>query len=82
MMYADIGCMLLCSIPLLRAYLYLVLVITINYLGNFVMRNLLPLVRDYKHNVPLHMLEAKYSISIHKIIDILHTLATRRKSEN
>ena len=28
-----------------------------------------PLIKDYKANVPLHMLEAKYKIHIHSIIN-------------
>jgi len=36
------------------------------------MINAIPLVRDYKANVPLHMLENKYKIPIHEIIKILY----------
>ena len=36
-----------------------------------------PLIRDYKHNVPLEMLEAKYKLSIHTIIKILYAKTTK-----
>ena len=38
-----------------------------------------PLIRDYKHNVPLEMLEAKYKLSIHTIIKILYAYSTKGK---
>ena len=31
-----------------------------------------PLIVDYKANIPLHMLEAKYNVPIHTIIEILY----------
>lgn len=44
------------------------------------MMDVRPMIRDYKMNVPLHMLEAKYGIPIHKIIKIMHTIVTRRSN--
>jgi hypothetical protein len=36
-----------------------------------------PLIKDYKANVPLTMLEAKYKLPIHEIITILHAVVTK-----
>lgn len=38
-----------------------------------------PLIRDYKANVPLKMLEAKYGKPIHEIISILHAIRVKAK---
>lgn len=35
------------------------------------------LVQDYKNNVPLFMLAAKYEVPIHTIINVLHAVTTR-----
>lgn len=43
------------------------------------MTNIIGLVADYKANVPLHMLEAKYKIPTHTIINVLHSLMTKDK---
>lgn len=37
-----------------------------------------PLILDYKANVPLHMLEAKYKKPIYEIINILHAVVTKQ----
>jgi len=41
------------------------------------MLDIRPLIKDYKANVPLHMLEAKYKLSIHTIIKILYAKTTK-----
>jgi len=38
------------------------------------MTNLIGLVQDYKANIPLHMLEAKYKVPIHTIIKLLYAV--------
>lgn len=43
--------------------------------------NFMALVRDYKSNVPLHMLEKKYKIPIHEIIKRLYDLAIKQKGD-
>ena len=46
------------------------------------MKDLRPLISDYKANVPLHMLEAKYGIPIHKIVSLLYaTLMLKLKKD-
>jgi len=35
------------------------------------------IIRDYKMNLPLNMLEIKYKIPIHEIINILYEYSTR-----
>ena len=37
-----------------------------------------PMILDYKANIPLHMLEAKYKKPIHEIIKILHAVSVKR----
>lgn len=37
-----------------------------------------PMILDYKANIPLHMLEAKYKKPIHEIIKILHVVSVKR----
>ena len=37
-----------------------------------------PMILDYKANVPLHTLEAKYNKPIHEIIKLLHAIAVQR----
>jgi len=41
------------------------------------MTDIRPLIADYKANIPLHMLETKYSIPIHTIIEILYAYSTQ-----
>ena len=43
------------------------------------MKNLIGMVEDYNANIPLHMLENKYGIPIHKIINVLHSLIAESK---
>ena len=35
------------------------------------------ILRDYKQNVPLELLEIKYKIPVHEIINILHGFVCR-----
>jgi len=35
------------------------------------------IVREYKMNVPLHMIANKYRVGIHDIIRMLHSLAAK-----
>ena len=41
-----------------------------------------PLIKDYKANIPLHMLESKYNIAIHSIIKILWELSANPLRSN
>ena len=43
------------------------------------MTNLIGLVQDYKSNVPLKMLENKYNVPIHKIIEVLYAVTVEKK---
>jgi hypothetical protein len=41
--------------------------------------NVLNLVSDYRNNIPLEMLEAKYKTPIHEIINILYSVSVKKE---
>jgi len=43
------------------------------------MTDIVGLVQDYKANIPLHMLEAKYKIPIHTIVKVIHAVLAEPK---
>ena len=43
------------------------------------MVNLVGMVQDYKNNIPLKMLENKYKVPIHTIINVLYAVTVEKK---
>ena len=43
------------------------------------MINLVGMVQDYKNNIPLKMLENKYKVPIHTIINVLYAVTVNKK---
>lgn len=45
------------------------------------MFNAMPLIADYKANVPLHMVANKYKMPIHQVINILYAVTVEAKEK-